>query len=88
MIQELETSYGSHISKVATIDDVYLIAASLQDRKPQCIIATASTTVNEDEVERIVKNNNNSSIAKFTKPKIFCEYSQSKGAVDINNQVC
>ncbi|CAG8735114.1 14085_t:CDS:1, partial [Cetraspora pellucida] len=62
------------------IDDVYLIAALLQDRKLQCIIAIASTTVQADEVEHIVKNNNNSLTVKFVRPKIFYEYSQSKGA--------
>ncbi|CAG8597486.1 5246_t:CDS:2, partial [Scutellospora calospora] len=61
--------------------------ASLRDRKPQCIIATASTTVNADEVERVVKNNTGSEVVKFTRPKVFYEYSQAKGAVDINNQV-
>ncbi|CAG8812891.1 9175_t:CDS:1, partial [Gigaspora rosea] len=71
-----------------TIDDVQLIAASLRDRKPQCIIATASTTAKADEVERVVKNNTGSTTIKFTRPKVFYEYSQAKGAVDINNQVC
>ncbi|CAG8776643.1 6073_t:CDS:1, partial [Cetraspora pellucida] len=56
-------------------------------QKPQCIIATASTTVNEDEVERIVNNNTNSSIVKFKRPKIFWKYSKSKEAIDVNNQV-
>ncbi|CAG8647923.1 4774_t:CDS:2, partial [Dentiscutata heterogama] len=56
-------------------------------RKPQCIIATASTTAADDEVERVVKERNNSSLVKFTRPKIFSEYSASKGAVDINNQI-
>ncbi|CAG8841944.1 42898_t:CDS:2, partial [Gigaspora margarita] len=50
VIQKLKTTYGSFISKVATINDIYLIAASLRDRKLQCIIATASTTANEEEV--------------------------------------
>ncbi|CAG8829842.1 40996_t:CDS:2, partial [Gigaspora margarita] len=86
MIQKLKTTYGSFISKVATIDNVYLIAASLWDRKPQCIIATASTIANEEEVIRVVKNNSNSSTVKFIRPKIFHEYSKSKGAIDINNQ--
>ncbi|CAG8620293.1 12771_t:CDS:2 [Gigaspora margarita] len=50
MIQKLKTTYRSFISKVAIIDDVYLIAVSLQNQKLQCIIATASTTANEEEV--------------------------------------
>ncbi|CAG8852828.1 33993_t:CDS:1, partial [Gigaspora margarita] len=70
----------------ANIDGVYLIAASLKDRKPQCIIATASTTTKADEVKRVIKEGNNSSMVKFARPKIFYEYSCSKGAVDINNQ--
>ncbi|CAG8795481.1 7067_t:CDS:1, partial [Racocetra fulgida] len=68
------------------IDDVYLIAASLQNRKLQCIIATASTTTLDDEVTQVVKNNSKSSTVKFIKPKIFHEYSKSKGVVDVNNQ--
>ncbi|CAG8622690.1 10539_t:CDS:2, partial [Paraglomus occultum] len=53
---------------------------------PQYIIATASTTTKGDEVERVVKMQNNSTIVKFTRPQIFSEYSTAKGAVDINNQ--
>lgn len=87
MIQKLGNTYGSYFSKVAIVNSVQLIAASLKDRKPQCIIATASTTTQDDEVERIVKEHNNSSLVKFIRPKIFSEYSFSKGAVDINNQV-
>ena len=64
-----------------------MIAASLRDRKPQCIVATASTTVKGDEVERVVKTQNSSRIVKFTRLKLFSEYSDAKGAVDINNQV-
>ena len=41
-----------------------------------------------DEVERVVKMHTSSTTVKFTRPKIFYEYSKSKGAVDINNQVC
>ncbi|CAG8744075.1 12507_t:CDS:2, partial [Racocetra fulgida] len=50
-----QSVYGSYYSKVATVNNVYLIAASLKDRKPQCVIATASTTTIADEVEHIVK---------------------------------
>ncbi|CAG8729798.1 8066_t:CDS:2, partial [Cetraspora pellucida] len=50
------------------------------NRKPQCIIATASTTANADEVRHVVKNNTSSEIVKFTRPKVFYEYSQAKGA--------
>ncbi|CAG8716655.1 9176_t:CDS:2, partial [Racocetra fulgida] len=78
MIQKLENTYGSYFSKVAIVNGVYLIAASLKDRKPQCIIATASTTTQGDEVERIVKDHNNSSLVKFIRSKIFSEYSSSK----------
>ncbi|CAG8637681.1 9096_t:CDS:1, partial [Dentiscutata heterogama] len=88
MVEKLDSTYGSCISKVITIDDIQLIAASLRDRKPQCIIATASTTAKADEVECVVKNNTGSTTIKFTRPKVFYEYSQAKGAVDINNQVC
>ncbi|CAG8820202.1 19977_t:CDS:2, partial [Racocetra fulgida] len=66
------------VGDIAIVNDIYLIAASLKDRKPQCIIATASTTTQSDEVERIVKDHNNSSLVKFTRPKIFSEYSSSK----------
>ncbi|CAG8587263.1 34039_t:CDS:2, partial [Gigaspora margarita] len=59
---------------------------SLRDQKPQCIIAIASTTTDGDEVKRIVKGRNGSSLVKFKRPKIFHNYSISKGAVDINNQ--
>ncbi|CAG8816870.1 36466_t:CDS:1, partial [Racocetra persica] len=88
MVHKLNSAYGSYISKVATINNIQLMAASLRDRKPQCIIATASTTANADEVRYVVKNNTSSEIVKFTRPKVFYEYSQAKGAVDINNQVC
>ncbi|CAG8731835.1 44521_t:CDS:2, partial [Gigaspora margarita] len=88
MVEKLDSTYGSCVSKVTTIDDVQLIAASLWDRKPQCIIATASTITKANEVEHVVKNNTGSTTIKFTRPKIFYEYSQAKGAMDINNQVC
>ncbi|CAG8698562.1 745_t:CDS:1, partial [Dentiscutata heterogama] len=68
----------SYFSKVAIVNSVHLIAASLKDKKLQCIIATASTTTQDNEVERIVKDHNNSSLVKFTWPKIFSEYSFSK----------
>ncbi|CAG8780740.1 3184_t:CDS:1, partial [Racocetra persica] len=58
----------------------------LRDRKPQYIIATASTTAKADKVKYVIKNNIGSSIIKFTRPKVFCKYSQAKEAVDINNQ--
>ncbi|CAG8686282.1 16696_t:CDS:2, partial [Dentiscutata heterogama] len=87
MVQRLGSTYGSYVSKVANIDNVYLMAASLKDRKPQCIVATVSTTTKSDEVKRVVKECTNSSVVKFTRPKVFYEYSCSKGAVDINNQV-
>ncbi|CAG8751763.1 14784_t:CDS:1, partial [Cetraspora pellucida] len=54
--------YGSYFSKVAIVNGIHLIAAFLKDRKPQCIIATASTTTQGDEVEHIVKDYNNSSL--------------------------
>jgi len=88
MVQKLDSTYGSYISKTTTIDNIQLIAASLRDRKPQCVIATASTTAKADEVEHVIKNNTSSTIVTFTRPKVFYEYSQAKGAVDINNQVC
>ncbi|CAG8814933.1 7564_t:CDS:2, partial [Cetraspora pellucida] len=50
---------------IAVVDSVQLIAASLKDRKPQCIIATSSTTTQDDEVEHIVKKHNNLSLVKF-----------------------
>ncbi|CAG8586319.1 9657_t:CDS:2, partial [Scutellospora calospora] len=86
MVQKLGSAYGSYFSKVATINNIYLIAASLKDRKPQCIIASASTTTIADKIEHVVKEYNNSLLVKFTRLKIFYEYSCSKGAVDINNQ--
>nr|CAG8616262.1 15443_t:CDS:2 [Entrophospora candida] len=46
-----------------------------------------STTAKADEVEHVIKNNTSSTIVTFTRPKVFYEYSQAKGAVDINNQV-
>ncbi|CAG8682303.1 14346_t:CDS:2, partial [Dentiscutata heterogama] len=87
MVQKLGSAYGSYFSKVIMINNIHLIASSLKDRKPQCIIATASTTTMANEVERVVKGCVNSSLVKFTRPKIFYEYSCFKGAVDINNQV-
>ncbi|CAG8734207.1 3231_t:CDS:1, partial [Dentiscutata heterogama] len=86
MVQKLGSVYGSYFLKVANIDNINLIAASLKDRKPQCVIATASTTTKADEVKRVIKEHTGSSIIKFTRPKIFYDYSCSKGAVDINNQ--
>ncbi|CAG8753830.1 40061_t:CDS:2, partial [Gigaspora margarita] len=86
MVEKLDSTYGSCVSKVTTIDDVQLIAASLRDRKPQYIIAIASTIAKADEIGHVVKNNTGSTTIKFTKPKVFYEYSQAKGAVDINNQ--
>ncbi|CAG8844222.1 44045_t:CDS:2, partial [Gigaspora margarita] len=80
MIQKLGNIYGSYFSKVAVVNSMHLIAASLKDRKPQCIIATASTTTQDNEVEHIVKKCNNSSLVKFARPKIFSEYSSLKGA--------
>ncbi|CAG8719864.1 24098_t:CDS:2, partial [Racocetra persica] len=38
-----------------------------------------STTAKADEVERVVKNNTGSTTIKFTRPKVFYEYSQAKG---------
>ncbi|CAG8857155.1 27319_t:CDS:1, partial [Gigaspora margarita] len=64
----------------AVVNSTHLIAASLKDRKPQCIIATASTTTQGDEVECIVKERNNLSLVKFARPKIFSEYSSLKSA--------
>ncbi|CAG8637283.1 24092_t:CDS:2, partial [Gigaspora rosea] len=84
MIQKLGNAYGSYFSKVAVVNGTHLIAASLKDRKPQCIIATASTTTQGDKVERVVKERNNSSLVKFARPKIFSEYSSSKGAIRDN----
>ncbi|CAG8715654.1 7913_t:CDS:1, partial [Racocetra fulgida] len=84
--EKLDSTYGSCISKVITIDNVQLIAASLQDQKPQYIIATASTTTKADEVEYVIKNNTGLTTIKFTRPKIFYEYLQAKGAININNQ--
>ncbi|CAG8719180.1 23923_t:CDS:2 [Cetraspora pellucida] len=78
MIQKLENTYELYFSKVAIVNGVYLIVASLKDRKLQCIIAIASTTTQGDEVECIVKDHNNLSLIKFTWPKIFSEYSSSK----------
>ncbi|CAJ0825127.1 9605_t:CDS:2 [Entrophospora sp. SA101] len=46
-----------------------------------------STTAKADEVEHVIKNNTSSTIVTFTRPKVFYEYSQAKGAVDINNQI-
>ncbi|CAG8586735.1 24724_t:CDS:2 [Gigaspora rosea] len=65
MIQKLGNTYRSYFSKVAVVNSIHLIAASLKDRKPQCIIAIASTTTQDDEVEHIVKECNNSSLVKF-----------------------
>ncbi|CAG8656439.1 4627_t:CDS:2, partial [Racocetra fulgida] len=62
------------------------ITAFLKDQKPQCIVITASTTTLCNEVNHIVKEGANSSVIKFTRPKVFYEYSCSKGAIDINNQ--
>ncbi|CAG8516007.1 2456_t:CDS:1, partial [Dentiscutata heterogama] len=80
MVQKLESVYGSYFSKVANIDNINLIAASLKDQKTQCVIATASTTTKADEVKRVIKKHTGSSIIKFTRPKIFYDYSCSKGA--------
>ncbi|CAG8691417.1 14261_t:CDS:2, partial [Racocetra fulgida] len=88
MVQKLGSTYGSYVSKVTKINNVHLIVASLKDRKSQCIVATASTTTLCDEVNRIVKEGANSSVVKFTRPKVFYEYFCSKGAVNINNQSC
>src|SRR5260363_217617 len=85
IVQRLESTYGSYFSKVANIDSIYFIAASLKDQKLQCIIATASTTIKADKVKCVIKESNNSSMVKFTRPKIFYEYSCSKGAININN---
>ncbi|CAG8713129.1 16650_t:CDS:1, partial [Dentiscutata heterogama] len=86
MVQRLGSIYESYVSKVTNIDNIYLIAASLKDRKPQCIVATASTTTKDNEVKHVVKECTNSSVVKFTRPKVFYEYFCSKGAIDINNQ--
>ncbi|CAG8781590.1 11263_t:CDS:1, partial [Racocetra fulgida] len=58
MVQKLGVAYGSYISKIAFINNVCLIAASLRDQKLQCIITTASSTTDGDEVKRIVKGHN------------------------------
>ncbi|CAG8780523.1 11045_t:CDS:2, partial [Gigaspora margarita] len=81
MIQKLGNAYGSYCLKVAVVNGTHLIAAFLKDRKPQCIIAIASTTTQGDEVERVVKECNNLSLVKFAQPKIFSEYSSSKAKV-------
>ncbi|CAG8844442.1 4270_t:CDS:2, partial [Gigaspora margarita] len=69
MVEKLNSTYGSYISKVATLNNIRLIAASLQDRKPQCIIATASTTVNANKVKHVVKRNTSSEVVEFTRLK-------------------
>ncbi|CAG8695889.1 10412_t:CDS:1, partial [Cetraspora pellucida] len=56
-----------------------IATASLQDKKPQCIIAIALTTINADEVKHVVKNNISSEIVKFKRPKVFYKYLQAKG---------
>ncbi|CAG8590156.1 16666_t:CDS:2, partial [Racocetra persica] len=45
MIQKLRNIYGSYFSKIAVVDNMQLIAASLKDQKPQYIIATVLTTM-------------------------------------------
>ncbi|CAG8842687.1 1199_t:CDS:2 [Gigaspora margarita] len=65
MIQKLGNAYRSYCLKVAVVNSMHLIAASLKDQKPQCIIATASTTTQGDKVERVVKEHNNSLLVKF-----------------------
>ncbi|CAG8562996.1 10618_t:CDS:2 [Cetraspora pellucida] len=87
MVEKLDSTYGSCISKVITINDVQLIAASLQNQKPQYIIVTASTIPKANEIKYVVKNNTGSTTIKFTRPKVFYKYSQAKEAIDINNQV-
>ncbi|CAG8656611.1 2516_t:CDS:2 [Cetraspora pellucida] len=57
---------------------------------PQDIVEKldTSTTAKADKIKRVVKNNTGSTTIKFTRPKVFYEYLQAKGAVNINNQVC
>ncbi|CAG8843248.1 12757_t:CDS:1, partial [Gigaspora margarita] len=78
IIQKLGNTYRS---KVAIFNSIYLIVAFLKDQKPQCIIATTQ----DNKVEHIVKECNNSSLVKFICPKIFSEYFFSKDTININN---
>ncbi|CAG8664790.1 7321_t:CDS:1, partial [Gigaspora margarita] len=71
IIQKLGNTYRS---KVAIVNSAHLIVVSLKDQKLQCIIATTQN----NKVEHIVKECNNSSLVKFTWPKIFSEYFSSK----------
>ncbi|CAG8676073.1 10549_t:CDS:2, partial [Cetraspora pellucida] len=61
-----------------------LVSFNFQHRKPQCVIATASTTTKANEVKRIIKEHTGSSIIKFIRPKIFYDYSCSKGIAEAN----
>ncbi|CAG8823030.1 35253_t:CDS:2, partial [Gigaspora margarita] len=55
---------------------------------PQDMVEKLDTSIiaKADEVECVVKNNTGSTTIKFTRPKVFYEYSQAKGVMDINNQ--
>ncbi|CAG8843867.1 2521_t:CDS:2, partial [Gigaspora margarita] len=86
IVQKLGSEYSSYISKITLVNNVCLIVASLRDQKPQCIITTALTTTDSNEVKHIVKEHNESSLVKFKRPKFFYDYSISKGTININNQ--
>ncbi|CAG8836751.1 26057_t:CDS:1, partial [Gigaspora margarita] len=65
MVQKLGNTYGLYCSKIAIVNNMYLIAASLKNQKLQCIIAMASTIAADDEVEHIFKECNILSLVKF-----------------------
>ncbi|OAD07731.1 hypothetical protein MUCCIDRAFT_104672 [Mucor lusitanicus CBS 277.49] len=79
MVQSLGAAYGSvHVMKSLT-DSVFL--ASLQDKKPKCVIANAGSTCSGGTVKRWI----NGRIETFARPPVFEEYEAGKGAVDTAN---
>ncbi|KAF9419681.1 hypothetical protein BGZ94_009361 [Podila epigama] len=64
-----------------------VLLVAQRDRKPQCLIATAGTTAMGDEITRVQYKNNVRQEDTFRPASVFVEYSQCKGAVDINNTI-
>ncbi|OAD00941.1 hypothetical protein MUCCIDRAFT_164856 [Mucor lusitanicus CBS 277.49] len=81
MVQSLDDAYGSaHIMKSLT-DSVFI--ASLQDKKPKCVIANAGSTTPGASVNRWIDGR----MHTFHRPLVFEEYEANKGAaVDTANK--
>ncbi|KAG0012389.1 hypothetical protein BGZ82_002616 [Podila clonocystis] len=92
IISSLPEKLGSFTSRVAqfqgtgSITHPVLLVAQC-DRKPQCIIATAGTTALAAEVTHVHYKNKIRHVEKFNPVSVFIEYSKSKGAVDVNNNI-